>query len=181
MRSSFRMWIATCAACGALACSDGRAAPGAPSAAPSPSAVANVTGQNVTTRAEQPPFNLEAVLRGDGFGLVEFRQQRNPSANIVNLDVWVRDLAPNTSYSLQRAVDTNLDAVCTGSNWLTLGQGPNPQPIVTDDRGTGRADLWRDLSAFAPGTAFDIYFRVIHTGTASVVLQSDCYRFVVRD
>ena len=49
-------------------------------------------------------------------------------------------------------------------------------------RGSGRADLWRDLSdLFAAGTAFDIYFRVIETGTTNVVLQSDCYRFVVRD
>jgi hypothetical protein len=29
---------------------------------------------------------------------------------------------------------------------------------------------------FAAGTAFDIYFRVIETGTTNVVLQSDCYR-----
>ena len=51
-----------------------------------------------------------------------------------------------------------------------------------DDGSCGRADLWRDLSAlFAAGRAFDIYFRVIETGTTNVVLQSDCYRFVVRD
>jgi hypothetical protein len=56
-----------------------------------------------------------------------------------------------------------------------------PQEIVTDDSGTGRASLWRDLSAFAPGTAFDIHFRVIVSSTSSVVLRSDCYRFVVRD
>jgi hypothetical protein len=112
---------------------------------------------------------------------VEFRQEKNADANIINLDVWVRDLAPNTSFSLQRAVDTNLDGSCTGTNWLTLGEGLTPHPIVTDDNGTGRAALWRDLSAVAPGTAFDIYFRVIEAGTTNVVLQSDCYRFVVRD
>jgi hypothetical protein len=131
--------------------------------------------------AEEPPFNLEAILRGDGFGLVKFRQTTNPTQNIVNLDVWVRDLLPNTSYSLQRAVDTTLDLVCTGTSWLTLGQGVTPQPIVTDDTGTGRAALWRDLSAFAPGTAFDIHFRVVVAGTTTVALQSDCDRFVVRD
>jgi len=32
-------------------------------------------------------------------------------------------------------------------------------------RNTPRADLWRDLSAFAPGTAFDIYFRMVEAGT----------------
>ena len=95
---------------------------------------------------------------------------------------FVRDLAPNTSYSLQRAVDVALDGVCTNtSGWLTLGEGLTPHPIVTDNTGTAHADLWRNLSAFAPGSAFDINFRVIENGTGAVVLQSECYRFVVRD
>ena len=129
----------------------------------------------------QPPFNLEAVLRGDGFGLVKFRQKKDENQNIIDLDVWVRDLLPDTNYSLQRAVDTTLDGICTGTNWLTLGQGLTPQPIIADDSGSGRASLWRDLSSLAPGTAFDIHFRVIQDGTANVPLHSDCYRFVVRD
>jgi hypothetical protein len=66
---------------------------------------------------------------------------------------------------LQRAVDTTLDDVCTGTNWLTLGDGSTPHPIVTDDTGTARAALWRDLSVVAPGTTFDIYFRLIENGT----------------
>jgi len=178
-RSGFRIFIPIVLSCAALACSGG-AAPTIPSTSV-PVAGLQPNASRAVKDAAEPPFNLEAILRGDGFGHVEFRQEKNPDANIVNLDVWVRDLAPNTSYSLQRAVDTVLDGTCTGTNWLTLGRGPTPQPILTDDGGTGRADLWRDLSAFAPGTAFDIYFRVLETGTANVVLQSDCYRFVVRD
>ena len=129
---------------------------------------------------EAPPFNLEATLRGDGFGLVKFRQP-NDEDRIVYLDVWVRELLPATSYSLQRAVDTTLDGSCTGANWLTLGQGTTPDSIVTDDRGTGRASLWRNLGAFSVGAAFDIHFRVIEDGTSPTVvpLQSDCYRFVI--
>jgi hypothetical protein len=94
----------------------------------------------------------------------------------------VRDLKPNTSYSLQRAVDTALDGVCANtSGWLTLGEGLTPHPIVTDDGGTGQADLWRDLSGFAAGSAFDIDFRIMDNATGAIVLQSGCYRFVVRD
>jgi hypothetical protein len=172
--------MAVFASCGALACSGTGGVPSGPSAAPGNGSIA--AGQSLApTSAAEPPFNLEATLRGDGFGLVRFRQEKDPAANIVNLDVWVRDVSPNTSYSLQRAVDTVLDGECTGTNWLTLGQGATPQSIVTDDQGTGRADLWRDLSAFAPGTAFDIHFRVIRAGTTDVALQSGCYRFVVRD
>jgi hypothetical protein len=168
----------------AMACSGRGVSPTAPTAGSDGAAAAARAGSSQSpAAAEQPPFNLEAILRGDGFGHVKFRQEQDSTHNIVNLDVWVRDLLANTSYSLQRATDTTLDGVCTGTNWLTLGEGSTPHPIVTDDRGTARAALWRDLSAVAPGTTFDIYFRLIENGTTPVhvALQSDCYRFVVRN
>ena len=74
------------------------------------------------------------VLRGEGFGLVKFRQP-NDDAFIIHLDVWLRGLAPNTSYLLQRAVDTNVDDDCTSTAWLTLGRGLQPQSITTDETG----------------------------------------------
>lgn len=130
---------------------------------------------------ETPSFNLEVVLRGDGgaFGLVRFRQP-NDDLFVVHLDTWVRDLAPNTAYRLQRAVDPVIDDVCTSaSGWLTLGQGLTPHAITTDERGTGRADLWRSVAAFPPGSQFDIHFRVIDDVTQAVVLQSECYQFTI--
>lgn len=129
---------------------------------------------------ETPPFNLEVILRSDGpgFGHVKFRQP-NDADKIVYLDTWVRGLAPNTSYRLQRAVDTNVDDDCTSGDWLTLGRGSEPQAIVTDDQGTGRAQLFRNLAAAPTGARFDIHFRVINDVTHAVVLQSDCYQFVV--
>jgi hypothetical protein len=166
----------------AAACSGRAVSPTAPTIAADPAhSVAAPGSIQSSPAAEEPPFDLEAILRGDGFGLVKFRQQKDSVHNIVNLDVWVRDLTPVTSYSLQRATDGTLDGVCTGTNWLTLGKGSTPEPIVTDETGTGRAALWRDLSAVAPGTALDIHFRVIENATRHVALQSDCYRFVVRD
>jgi hypothetical protein len=130
-----------------------------------------------------PGRNLEAILRPaagaeSGFGLVKFRQPKDED-KIVYLDVRVRDLEPNHSYSLQRATDTNVDDVCTGTNWLTLGQGLVPKAIETNDRGTGRAELSRDLFAISLGTEFDIHFRVIDSATMAVVLQSGCYQFTV--
>jgi len=130
-----------------------------------------------------PNFNDEVILRAvaggpDGFGLVKFRQPKDAD-KIVYLDVWVRDLAPNHGYFLQRAVDSNVDDMCTGTNWLTLGQGLVPEAITTDERGTGRADLFRDLAALPVGAQFDIHFRVIDAVTSAVVLQSGCYQYVV--
>ena len=128
--------------------------------------------------------NLQVVLRpvagapDNGFGLVKFRQPKDAD-QIVNLDVWVRDLAPNHSYSLQRATDTNVNDDCVGTNWLTLGQGLVPQSIATDETGTGRADLFRNLAAIPAGTQFDIQFRVIDTTTSTVVLESACYQYTV--
>jgi hypothetical protein len=132
---------------------------------------------------ETPPFNIEAVLRNPfsdrGFGLVKFRQPNDADVTIY-LDVWVRDLAPGTSYRLQRAVDTVPDDVCTeASGWLTLGQGLTPQAILTDATGTGRAGLWRSVAAFPVGAQFDINFRIIDDATGSVVLTSDCYQFTI--
>jgi hypothetical protein len=131
-----------------------------------------------------PNFNLEVILRPvaggpeNGFGLVKFRQPKDAD-KIVYLDVWVRDLAATHSYLLQRATDTNVNDDCTGTNWLTLGQGLAPKAITTDDRGTGRADLFRDLSAIPLGTQFDIHFRVIDAATLAVVLESACYQYTV--
>ena len=133
---------------------------------------------------ETPHFNLQAILRpaasgpDDGFGLVKFRQP-NDADKIVYLDVSVRKLVPNHSYYLQRATDTSVDDVCTGTNWLTLGRGLTPEAITTDDRGTGRAQLFRDLAALPAGMQFDIHFRVIDAATTAVVLESGCYQFTV--
>jgi hypothetical protein len=172
-----------CVSVCAMACSGRGVSPTAPSAGSDRASTVAVGASSQSTAAEEPPFNLEAILRGDGdaFGLVKFRQEQDPTRNIVTLDVWVRDLLANTSYSLQRAVDATLDGVCTSTTWLTLGDGLTPHPIVTDETGTARASLFRDLSAFAPGATFDIHFRLIENSTGQVALQSDCYRFVVRN
>jgi len=128
-----------------------------------------------------PNFNLEVILRGDNgaFGLVKFRQA-NDAAKIVTLDVSVRNLSPDHEYKLQRAVDTNLDGNCTSTTWLTLGKGLVPQSIFTDDTGSGKESLFRNLSSAASGTSFDIHFQVIDAVTDEVVLTSDCYQFTVR-
>lgn len=139
-------------------------------------------GLNAPTPAN-PNFNLEVILRGEGksFGLVKFRQA-NDAAKIVTLDTWVRDMLPNHEYKLQRAVDVNLDGNCTGTAWLTLGKGLllNSQSIFTDENGTGRAELYRSLSAVASGATFDIHFQVIDATNSAVVLTSDCYQYTVR-
>lgn len=155
------------AACLLLGCADHPTGPGQPSF-------------GVAWGPETPNFNLEVILRGEGagFGLVKFRQP-NDANLIIYLDTWVRNLAPNTSYQLQRAVDTNIDGNCTSTGWVTLGRGTTPQAIVTDDGGTGRVELFRSVAAFPLGSQFDIHFRVVEAGTSTVLLESACYQFTI--
>jgi hypothetical protein len=133
------------------------------------------TGAAETLALENAKANLEVILRGDGFGLVTFRQPKDDET-VVFLDTWVRDLAPNTSYQLQRAVDTQVDDDCTSTAWLTLGRGLDAQLITTDGNGTDREALFRILPP-TPGAEFDIHFRVVDAVTQAVALQSECYQF----
>ena len=133
---------------------------------------------------ESPNFNLQAFLRAapggpdNAFGLVQFRQP-NDADKIVLLDVWARDLVPNHSYYLERATDSNVNDDCTGTNWLRLGQGLTPVALMTDDTGTGRSALFRDLAVLPTGAQFDIRFRLIDAVSSNVVLESGCYQFTV--
>jgi hypothetical protein len=143
--------------------------------APSPTVVPPVVSSSIA----EPPYNLEVPLRGTGSGYVKFRQPKD-LPKIVYLDTHVRSLSPNSRYVLERAVDATVDDVCTSTSWLTLGAGLESVPIATDGAGAGRANLWRDLSAFPHGSRFDIQFRVVDAATGAVVLTSDCYQFAVR-
>lgn len=127
-------------------------------------------------------FNLDVVLRGGkSLGYVKFRQDPDP-AKIIGLGVKVHNLAPNREYLLQRAVDAinEVDGNCTSTSWLTLGKGLTPQSIRTNAGGDGEAELWRDITAIASGSSFDIHFQVIDAVTLAVVLTSDCYKYTVR-
>jgi len=165
------------------------------SSAVTPSAVTSSDPKSLD--ATKVNYNLNVILRGvsrnerhgedrDGehgedhtLGHIKFRQDKD-TPKIVSLDVWVHGLEPNHSYQLQRAVDTNLDGNCTGTAWLTLGKGLIPQSIVTDSKGMGQEDLWRDVSTVPSGSTFDIHFQVIDELTSAVVLTSDCYQYTVR-
>jgi len=150
--------------------------PVAPAALQSRAALSANVAEN-----DKPNFNLEVILRApdgaSGFGHVKFRQD-NDDAERIDLGVWVRDLAPNAHYRLQRAVDTVVDDNCTSEAWLTLGEGTTPQDVITDDQGTAKQDLFRVIAS-PRGTAFDIHFRVLNAA-GEAVLASDCYQFFAR-
>jgi hypothetical protein len=130
----------------------------------------------------QSNYELEVVLRGESgtTGHIHFTQNRD-AAKIITLDTKVHNLQPNHHYQLQRAVDAInvVDGNCTSTSWLTLGYGLTPHMIVTDDKGDATDVLWRDVTAIASGSRFDIHFRIIDAVSKEVVLTSDCYQYTV--
>jgi len=130
---------------------------------------------------EGPNYNLNVFMRGEhgSFAFTKFRQLETET-QFIHLDTWVFGLEPNTSYVLQRAVDTTIDGDCTGTNWLTLGKGLDPQSIVTNSHGYGKAELWRSVASIPVGATFDIHFQIVKESTMEVVLSSDCLQYTVR-
>jgi len=130
-------------------------------------------------------YNLDVLLKGNGkekgLGFIKFRQDPD-TARIVSLHTLVQNLTPNHEYLLQRAVDPAnvVDGDCTSTTWLTLGKGLTPQSILTDAHGNGSEELWRDITAAARGTSFDIHFQIVDATSLEVVLTSDCYQYSVR-
>jgi hypothetical protein len=140
------------------------------------------SSQDRKNKHNGPNYNLNVFLQGESkwsFAFIRFRQYQNET-QMIHLDTWVHHLEPNTSYSLQRAVDTTLDGNCTSTAWLTLGEGLVAKSIVTDSRGSGSAELFRSVAAIPVGTTFDIHFQIVKEGTTEVVLASDCYEYTVR-
>ncbi len=123
---------------------------------------------------------LHGVAKNAGAGFIKFRQ--NPdTARVVTLETWVTKLRPNHTYLLQRAVNPIADPTgCSSTAWLTLGEGLQPKSILTNAQGYGSANLWRDITAIARGTAFHIRFQIVDASTLAPVLTSDCFDYTVR-
>ena len=134
---------------------------------------------------KQPVYDLDVILLGmtnesPGAGFIKFRQ--NPdSPGIITLDTKVTRLEAHHAYILERAVNPIADTTgCSSTAWLKLGAGLTPLSIHTDAYGNGEAELWRNVSAIAAGTAFHIHFQVVDSVSSTPVLTSDCYNYVVR-
>lgn len=146
--------------------------------------------KNSLTLSDLPaPYDLNVVLTGQtpgkfgferkGLGYIKFRQDPDP-AQVISLETWVFNLQPKRAYQLQRAVNPITDNDCSSTVWLTLGKGLEASSIHTNILGVGKADLFRDISAIAKGTAFRIHFQIIDSVTQEIALSSDCYAYTVR-
>lgn len=138
---------------------------------------------NALSESLSPNRSQQIMLHGSGWGRAQFRQPEDGTARIIFV-TWLRDLRPFTTYLLQQALDPVVDGVCTGgttdpAEWVTVGAGTKPFTIMTDERGSFHAPLYRDLPRRLVGTAFDIHLRIVEKATGAVVQESDCFHFEV--
>ncbi|MEO6684110.1 MAG: hypothetical protein ABIN48_14905 [Ginsengibacter sp.] len=91
---------------------------------------------------DHSPFNplydlnvsLKSIGKDAGVGFIKFRQDPD-TARVITLDTWVKNLRPNHSYLLQRAVNPIADVIgCSSTAWLTLGEGLQSKSILTNAR-----------------------------------------------
>ncbi len=142
-----------------------------------------ISGANPSSSASEPyHYNLNVILQnntgqGDSRGEIKFRQDQNTDRIIV-LSTRVIRLLPNHSYLLQRAVDPIAGTGCLNIGFPLIRN--TTTAIDTDNQGNGYAELWRDISSVAHGTAFYIHFQIVDATTSATVLSSDCYQYAVR-
>jgi len=109
--------------------------------------------------------------QGAGHVLVSPTAKDRPTFD-VQVEVNVRDMLPNSTFTVQRRVDLNPDGVCTSTTWLTNG------PITTSEGGAGAQHFEVERGApFVSGVRFDVQFHVIGNGTE---LVSDCFTVTVK-
>jgi hypothetical protein len=81
--------------------------------------------------------------------------------------VTIHDAAPNTTFTVTRAVDMPADGVCTSSDFVTVAT------LTTSAGGAGAVEFER---SGGPTMSFDLFLRVI--GDDGTVLQSGCMTII---
>jgi hypothetical protein len=110
--------------------------------------------------------DLTAVT-GQGVGRVIVSPTSAPDANFVaQVEVNIHDAAPNTTFTVIRAVDAPADGICMSTNFGTVAT------LTTSAGGAGAVEFERT----GPLLNFDLFLRVI--GDDGTVLQSECMTII---
>jgi hypothetical protein len=132
----------------------------------------------VTTGAAQADPGLHSTLTavtGQGTGHVLVAPTAEDQGTFaVQITVNIYGAAPNTTFTVARAVDLTPDGVCTmASGWLPLGD------LTTSPGGAGAAHFELHRGApFLSGVRFDAVFRAV--GSDGTELRSECLTVTVK-
>jgi hypothetical protein len=86
----------------------------------------------------------------------------NVDTFVAQVKVNIHDAAPNTTFTITRAVDAPADGVCTSTNFGTVAT------LTTSAGGAGAVEFERT----GPFLNFDLFLRVL--GSDGTVLESGC-------
>ena len=108
--------------------------------------------------------------QGTGYVLVSPTAKDKPTF-AAEVEVNVRGMLPNSTFTVERRLDLNPDGVCTGTTWFPAGD------ITTSQGGAGTLHFPVERP-LASGTRFDVQLHV--TDNVSTELQSDCLTVTVK-
>jgi hypothetical protein len=119
-----------------------------------------------STVAQADPTGVQSQLTavtGQGVGKVIVSPTSAKAATFVaQVKVNIHDAAPNTTFTVTRAVDAPADGVCTSTSFATVAT------LTTSAGGAGAVEFERTSALLD----FDLLIRVI--GDDGTVLQSGC-------
>lgn len=128
--------------------------------------LASGVGMAASSAAQAEPTGAQSELTavtGQGVGKVIVSSTSADIANFVaQVVVNIHDAAPNTTFTITRAVDAPADGVCTSSSFGTVAT------LRTSAGGAGAVEFERT----GPLLNFDLFIRVI--GDDGTVLESQC-------
>jgi hypothetical protein len=123
-------------------------------------AIGTATVAHAEPTGAQSPLT---VVTGQGVGKVIVSPTSAKVDNFVaQVKVSIHDAAPNTTFTITRAVDAPADGVCTSISFGTVAT------LTTSAGGAGAVEFERT----GPLLNFDLFIRVI--GDDGTVLQSRC-------
>jgi hypothetical protein len=135
--------------------------------------VSLLAAADATTALAEPGTNgpLRPVTgEGSGFVAVSPTSQDRPGFH-VQVEISVHNLAPMTTYYVERTPDLVPDGDCAGTTWIPTAE------ITTSAGGAGAVHVEKTPADLPPifqsGLRFDIQFRV-RNQDSSTMLVTDC-------
>jgi hypothetical protein len=126
-----------------------------------------------TSVAQADPTGAQSVLTavtGQGVGrVIVSPTSAGHGVFVAQVEVNIHDAAPNTAFTVTRAVDAPADGICTSTGFATVAS------LQTSAGGAGAVEFVR---TGGPGLNFDLFLRVL--GSDGTVLQSGCMTIIIK-
>jgi hypothetical protein len=124
--------------------------------------------------AQADPTGAQSELTavtGQGAGLIIVSPTRAGQGDFVaQVKVNIHDAAPNTTFTITRAVDAPADGICTSTDFVTVAT------LQASPGGAGAVEFVR--TGGTEGSKFDLFLRIL--GSDGSVLESGCMTITVK-